>query len=183
MLRQDPNIIMVGEIRDEETAMTAVKAAMTGVLVLSTLHTNDAPSATGSLIGLNVPRFLISSALIGVVAQRLVRRICPDCKQEYAPAPSLIEQLNVPEEHRGKKFYRGAGCDACFSTGYLGRTGVYEIMNVDEELKEAILHGESQSELRRLALKGGMQSLATSTLHKVLDGTTSAEEYLRVIFT
>jgi len=183
MLRQDPNIIMVGEIRDEETAMTAVKASMTGVLVLSTLHTNDAPSATGSLIGLNVPRFLISSALIGVVAQRLVRKVCPGCKEEYTPPPSLLEQLSVPEEHRAKKFYRGTGCEKCLNTGYFGRTGVYEVMRVDEELKEAILHGESQMELKRLALKGGMQTLATSTLHKVLDGTTSAEEYLRVIFT
>ena len=174
---------MVGEIRDEETAMTAVKAAMTGVLVLSTLHTNDAPGAVGSLPGLNVPRFLISSAVIGVVAQRLVRRICPNCKEEYQPPASLLEQLSVPEEHRGKKFYRGGACEKCFETGYLGRTGVYEIMAVDEELKEATLHGESQSELRRLALKSNMQTLATSTLHKVLDGTTTAEEYLRVIFT
>jgi type IV pilus assembly protein PilB len=183
ILRQDPNIVMVGEIRDEETAMTAVKAAMTGVLVLSTLHTNDAPGAVSSLVGLNVPRFLISSALIGVVGQRLVRRICPHCKEEFLPPPSVLEQLGVPEDQRARPFYRGAGCDQCFNTGYLGRTGVYELMGVTEELKEAILHGESHSELRRLALKNGMQTLARSTLNKVLDGSTTAEEYLRVIFT
>lgn len=183
ILRQDPNIIMVGEIRDEETAMTAVKAAMTGVLVLSTLHTNDAPGAVSSLVGLNVPRFLISSALIGVVGQRLVRRICKHCKEEFQPPPSVLEQLSVPEDKQGKPFYRGAGCDQCFNTGYRGRTGVFETMGVTEELKEAILHGESHSELRRFALKNGMQTLAHSTLNKVLDGTTTAEEYLRVIFT
>lgn len=183
ILRQDPNIVMVGEIRDEETAMTAVKAAMTGVLVLSTLHTNDAPGAVASLVGLNVPRFLISSALIGVVAQRLVRKICPHCKEEYQPSKTVFDQLSVPESLRNRSLHRGAGCTQCFETGYIGRSGVYEIMYVDEELKEAILHGESHAELRRLALKGGMQTLAQSTLNKVLDGTTTADEYLRVIFT
>jgi type IV pilus assembly protein PilB len=183
ILRQDPNIIMVGEIRDEETAMTAVKAAMTGVLVLSTLHANNAPGAIGSLVGLNVPRFLVSNALIGVLAQRLVRKICPHCKEGYQPSKDVLEQLRVPEPLREKAFYRGRGCDRCFHTGYFGRTGVFEVLAMNDELREAIFRGESHNELRRLALKGGMQTLSISALNKVLDGTTSAEEFLRVIFT
>jgi type IV pilus assembly protein PilB len=183
ILRQDPNIIMVGEIRDEETAMTAVKAAMTGVLVLSTLHANNAPGAVGSLVGLGIPRFLVSSALVGVVAQRLVRKICSHCKEEYAPPKELIDRLGVPEDQRGRPFYHGKGCDHCLHTGYHGRTGVFEILYVGEELKEAIFRGDSMVELRKLALRSGMQTLAGSALHRVLEGNTTAEEFLRVIFT
>ncbi len=183
ILRQDPNIIMVGEIRDEETAMTAVKASMTGVLVLSTLHANNAPGAVGSLIGLGVPRFLVSNALIGVVAQRLVRRICDHCKEEYAPPSELIDRLDVPEQHRNRPFYQGKGCAHCLHTGYHGRTGVFEILFVGETLKEAIFRGDSMVELRKLSIQQGMQTLANSALHRVLDGTTTAEEFLRIIFT
>lgn len=182
-MRQDPNIIMVGEIRDEETATTAVKAAITGVLVLSTLHANDAPGAVGSLVGLNVPRFLISSALIGVIGQRLVRRICTHCKEEYTPGETVLQQLRVPEHHHGKPFFHGRGCEQCFHTGYFGRTGVFEVLTVSDEMKEAIFRGDSQAALRRLAIQAKMQTLAQSALNRVLDGTTTPEEFLRVIFT
>jgi type II secretory ATPase GspE/PulE/Tfp pilus assembly ATPase PilB-like protein len=183
ILRQDPNIIMVGEIRDEETARTAVKAAMTGVLVLSTLHTNSAPGAVTALSGLNVPRFLISSALVGVVAQRLVRKVCERCKTSYQPAKDVLKQLGVPAQERERLFYKGTGCEHCFQTGYFGRTGVYEVLSVTEELREAIFRGDSYADLVQIATKSGMQSLAQSALNRVLDGTTTAEEFLRVIFT
>jgi type IV pilus assembly protein PilB len=183
ILRQDPNIIMVGEIRDEETARTAVKAALTGVLVLSTLHTNSAPGAVTALSGLNVPRFLISSALVGVVAQRLVRKICERCKTSYQPSKEVLQQLGVPLQEYERLFHKGTGCEHCFHTGYSGRTGVYEVLSVTEELREAIFRGDSYADLLRVAIKGGMQSLAQSALNRVLDGTTTAEEFLRVIFT
>ena len=182
ILRQDPNIIMVGEIRDEETARTTVKAAMTGVLVLSTLHTNSAPGAVTSLSGLNVPRFLISSALVGVVAQRLVRKVCERCKTSYQPSREVLEQLGVPLQECERLFFKGAGCEHCFHTGYSGRTGVYEVLSVTEELREAIFRGDGSAELARLAAKSGMQSLPQSALNRVFDGTTTAEEFLRVIF-
>ncbi|MEI6085622.1 MAG: ATPase, T2SS/T4P/T4SS family [Verrucomicrobiota bacterium] len=183
ILRQDPNIVMVGEIRDEETAMTAMKAAMTGMLVLTTLHTNDAPAAVGSLLGLNVSRFLISTAVIGVAAQRLIRKLCPNCKTEYRPDKGLLELLHVPADQRDQPFFKGTGCEKCLHTGYYGRAGIFEIMAVGDEIKESILHDGTLPEFRRLALDGGMQTLAQSALNKVLDGTTTSDEYLRVIFT
>ena len=183
ILRQDPNVIMVGEIRDEETATTAFKAAMTGVLVFSTLHTNDAPGAVDSLVGLGVPRFMIAGALVGVIAQRLLRRICPQCREQYRPTDEVLKKTGRAEELGGKALFRGRGCDHCFHTGYFGRTGAFEVMVITEPLQEAILRAARPSELRRLIAQGGVQWLRQSAWTKVLGGVTTPEEYLRVIST
>ncbi len=174
ILRQDPNIIMIGEIRDEETATAAVKAAMTGVLVLSTLHANDAPGTVGSLMELGVPRFAIASALIGVIAQRLVRKICAHCGEEYRPPESLLETLGLRDALQGQRLRRGKGCEHCFRTGYFGRTGVFEILPVTAAVQDAIVRGE------RLA---GAGRLSQSALAAVRAGVTTLEEYSRVVFT
>jgi type II secretory ATPase GspE/PulE/Tfp pilus assembly ATPase PilB-like protein len=182
LLRQDPNIIMVGEIRDEETATTALKAAMTGVLVFSTLHTNDASGTVDSLAGLGVPRFMIASALIGVVAQRLIRKICPHCREEYQPAEDLLKRIGVSDVRPGTALYRGAGCDHCFHTGYFGRVGVFEIMAVTDPIRDAILRLARPAELRRIITQSGVQRFRQSAWGKVLAGVTTPEEYARVVF-
>lgn len=183
ILRQDPNVVMVGEIRDEETATTAFKAAMTGVLVFSTLHTNDAPASVDSLAGLGVPRFMIGGALIGVIAQRLLRRICPQCREEYQPPDDIVKKLGGADALRGKSLYRGKGCEHCFRTGYFGRTGTFEIMGVTERIRDAILRLARPAELRRLIAQSGVQRLRQSAWSKVLAGVTTPEEYMRVVFT
>ncbi|HTS17401.1 MAG TPA: GspE/PulE family protein [Verrucomicrobiae bacterium] len=183
ILRQDPNVVMVGEIRDEETATTAFKAAMTGVLVFSTLHTKDAPGSVDSLVGLSVARFMIAGALIGVIAQRLLRRICPHCREEYRPADELLKKIDAAETLGGKPLFHGKGCEHCFQTGYRGRTGAFEIMVITEPIRDAILRVARPSELRRLIAQGGIQWLRQSAWSKVLAGITTPEEYLRVVFT
>jgi type IV pilus assembly protein PilB len=179
-LRQDPNIILVGEIRDFETAEIAVKAALTGHLVLSTLHTNDAPSTINRLMNMGIEPFLVASSLNLVCAQRLVRRVCAKCKTPEDLPPPALEQIGFsPEEAHAVKAYRGKGCDKCNGTGYKGRVGLYEVMEITDELRELVLVGASALELRRKAIEEGMITLRGSGLRKIKDGVTSVEEVLR----
>jgi type IV pilus assembly protein PilB len=179
-LRQDPNIILVGEIRDFETAEIAVKAALTGHLVLSTLHTNDAPSTINRLMNMGIEPFLVASSLNLVCAQRLVRRICSHCRvTDPVPTPALEQIGFTPEEAKTVTVFKGTGCDRCNNTGYRGRVGLYEVMEITEELRELILVGASALELRRKAVEEGMVSLRGSGLHKIRGGVTSIEEVLR----
>jgi type IV pilus assembly protein PilB len=179
-LRQDPNIILVGEIRDFETAEIAVKAALTGHLVLSTLHTNDAPSTINRLMNMGIEPFLVASSLNLVCAQRLVRRVCSHCRTEDHVAPQALEQIGFgPEDAHTLKPYKATGCDKCNKTGYKGRVGLYEVMEITEELRELILVGASALELRKKALEEGMISLRGSGLRKVKAGVTTIEEVLR----
>jgi type IV pilus assembly protein PilB len=179
-LRQDPNIILVGEIRDFETAEIAVKAALTGHLVLSTLHTNDAPSTVNRLMNMGIEPFLVASSLNLVCAQRLVRRICKHCSQPHPTPAAALEQAGfTPEEARTVVPNKGQGCEKCNNTGYKGRVGLYEVMEVTEELRELILVGASALELRRKAVEEGMISLRGSGLRKVKDGVTTIEEIVR----
>lgn len=179
-LRQDPNIILVGEIRDFETAEIAIKAALTGHLVLSTLHTNDAPSTISRLLNMGIEPFLVATSLNLVCAQRLVRKICSDCKVEVkVPLESLIDIGFSPAEARELKLYRGSGCKKCNETGYRGRIGLYEVMEMTEELQELVLTGASARELRRKAAEQGMISLRQSGLIKIKQGITTVEEVLR----
>jgi type IV pilus assembly protein PilB len=179
-LRQDPNIILVGEIRDFETAEIAVKAALTGHLVLSTLHTNDAPSTINRLMNMGIEPFLVASSLNLVCAQRLVRRVCANCKVADDVPPKALEQIGFSaEDARTVKAYKGTGCDRCNKTGYKGRVGLYEVMEITDELRELILVGASALELRRKAVEEGMITLRGSGLRKISAGMTSIEEVLR----
>jgi len=180
-LRQDPDIIMVGEIRDFETAEIAIKAALTGHLVLSTLHTNDAPSTIHRLLNMGVEPFLVSSSVNLILAQRLVRKICPDCRQEEdLPVQALVELGMSREDARNTVLYRGRGCERCSGTGYKGRVALYEVMPVRDEMREAILEGASVSELKRIGRKAGMKTLRESGLQKIREGVTTVEEVARV---
>jgi type IV pilus assembly protein PilB len=182
-LRQDPDIIMVGEIRDFETAEISVKAALTGHLVLSTLHTNDAPGTISRLLNMGIEPFLVSSAVVLILAQRLARRICPQCKEEEKVPVSALVKLGFSNEEAEKiKCYKGKGCPACNNTGYKGRVALYEVMPVKDELKELILEGASSSELKKTAIRLGMKSLRMSGLTKVAEGVTTIDEVLRVSF-
>ena len=181
ILRQDPDVIMVGEIRDGETAQYAIQAALTGHLVFSTLHTNDAASSISRLVDLGVERFLISSTLVGSMAQRLVRRICPQCVTERYLEPDEIGTLRlaVPPGKR-VKVKEGEGCFECRNTGYFGRTGIFEIMPLDEGVKNLILQGADAPEIKREATKNGMRTLRQSALRKLAEGSTTFEEVVRV---
>ena len=179
-LRQDPNIILVGEIRDFETAEVAIKAAMTGHLVLSTLHTNDAPSSINRLMNMGIEPFLVATSVHMIVAQRLVRRICTYCKEPVdVPMGALINVGFEEEEARGLSLFRGKGCDRCSGTGYKGRVGLYEVMDVDEHIRELVLSGGTANELRDQAIGSGMISLRGSGLQKIRDGVTTVEEVVR----
>jgi type IV pilus assembly protein PilB len=179
-LRQDPNIILVGEIRDFETAEIAVKAALTGHLVLSTLHTNDAPSTISRLMNMGIEPFLVATSVNLICAQRLVRRICSNCKQELeVPEQALIDAGYSPEEAKKTKIYHGKGCSTCNKGGYKGRTGLYEVMEINDELRELILVGASALELKKKAIEQGMITLRRSGLIKVALGQTTMEEVLR----
>jgi type II secretory ATPase GspE/PulE/Tfp pilus assembly ATPase PilB-like protein len=183
MLRQDPDIIMVGEIRDNETAKIAVWAALTGALVLSSIHANDAPSTVTTLLNFDIPGYLIANGLVGIIAQRLVRKICPHCKQEYKAEDDLLKQMGVDvKKHRGAVFYKGKGCSECFHTGYSGRTGIYEILETNEEIKDLIFRQTTREVIRQVAIDTGMQPLKESALNKVIDGVTTVDEYFRVIY-
>ena len=177
IVRQDPDIIMVGEIRDRETADIAIHAALTGHLVLSTLHTNDAASAPTRLLDMGMEDFLVASALIGVVAQRLVRVICPNCREETEVPEDLAERFGI----EGKVF-RGRGCDSCRGTGYAGRTAIYEILVVDDEIRRAITSNADSETIKAIARKKGMKTLVESGLEKVKRGITTLEEVLRVAY-
>jgi type IV pilus assembly protein PilB len=179
-LRQDPNIILVGEIRDFETAEVAIKAAMTGHLVLSTLHTNDAPSSINRLMNMGVEPFLVASSVHLIAAQRLVRRICVGCREEIkVPEAALISLGFSPEEARTLKLYKGRGCDRCSNTGYKGRIGLFEVMEVDDDIRDLILSGASAYELRGKAVENEMLTLRVSGLQKIRDGITTIEEVVR----
>lgn len=183
VLRQDPDVIMVGEVRDVETARMAIQSSLTGHLVFSTLHTNDSAGAITRLLDLGVEPYLASSSVIAVMAQRLVRKICPDCRQEYKPSERELRELGLLEmdtPDNGHKFYRGAGCDRCFQTGYRGRTGVYELLMINEEIQEVIYKNETAGTIKRMALDNGLQTLRMDGARKVLGGMTTISEVLRV---
>jgi type IV pilus assembly protein PilB len=179
-LRQDPNIILVGEIRDAETAGIAVKAALTGHLVLSTLHTNDAPSSISRLVNMGIEPFLVANSINLVAAQRLVRRVCENCKEAHEiPAQRLID-AGLPEaELAGVKTMKGRGCDRCVGTGYKGRVGLFEIMEITDSIRELILRNATMAELRDHAISEGMTTLRLSGLLKVRDGMTTLDEVVR----
>jgi type IV pilus assembly protein PilB len=181
-LRQDPNIILVGEIRDFETAEIAVKAALTGHLVLSTLHTNDAPSTVNRLLNMGIEPFLVSSSVNCIVAQRLARRVCGECKDtdDEVNAEALEEAGMAAEQARSMVPVKGRGCRTCSETGFKGRIALYEVMELREELKEFVLNGASALELKREAIRLGMQTLRKSALTKLADGTTTLSEVFRV---
>jgi general secretion pathway protein E len=179
LLRQDPDVIMIGEIRDRETAEVAVQAALTGHLVLSTLHTNDSPSAVVRLLELGIPAYLIKASLIGVLAQRLVRTLCPSCKTPFAMNGIHWDQLGVGDTvAMPENVYKAVGCLECRQTGYLGRSGVYELMSIDATLQAAIATNPELVELRKLAIDGGMRPLRLAAAQKVVEGTTTIDEAL-----
>jgi type IV pilus assembly protein PilB len=179
-LRQDPNIVLVGEIRDFETAEIAIKAALTGHLVLSTLHTNDAPSTISRMVNMGIEPFLVATSVNIIQAQRLIRRVCKDCKEEvHVPVEGLIEIGFSPEEAPEIKSYKGKGCQTCNGTGYKGRVGLYEVMEVTDELRELIIIGASAIELRKKAVECGMITLRQSGLYKLREGVTTIEEVVK----
>ena len=179
-LRQDPDIIMVGEIRDFETAQIAIQAALTGHLVLSTVHTNDAAGTVGRLIDMGVEPFLIASAVILILAQRLIRKICSECKEQIQVHPQLLIDLGIPpDEVKTFPVFKGKGCPICSNTGYKGRLGLYEVMPLKEEIKELILSRASTSEIKKEAVRLGMKTLRQSGIHKVRTGATTIDEVLR----
>ncbi|MGC9006470.1 MAG: GspE/PulE family protein [Sulfurihydrogenibium sp.] len=180
ILRQDPDIIMVGEIRDSETADIAVHAALTGHLVLSTLHTNDAASSVARLVDMGVEPFLIANALEGVVAQRLVRKICPYCKKPYKPSRLEVEELGL-DTSQDYTFFKGEGCQFCMNTGYKGRIGIYEVLAFDDELKSLIIKTQDSIEIENLAKKKGFKTMFEDGVQKVLSGITTPQELLAVI--
>lgn len=180
VLRQDPDIVMVGEIRDKETARHAVQAALTGHLVFSTLHTNDAPSAIARMIDLGVEPFLISSTLTGIMAQRLVRKICPACDTVRDMSSEELTALRMSPQEKAIPIHYGAGCPDCRGTGYRGRTGIFELLSLDESIRQQIVDGADTESIRKTAKKSGMQSLRGAAIRKLLDGQTSFEEVIRV---
>ena len=181
ILRQDPDIIMVGEVRDAETAETAVRAALTGHLVLTTMHTNDAPSAIPRIKDMGLDPSLVSDALLGVVAQRLVRRVCPHCSSAYVPSDSELEALGlVRGEVNNKNFRKGAGCPKCFDTGYLGREAIIELLEVDDSIRQIIYEG-SMTQLTRYLQNSNFQSFQQAAIDKVVSGVTTISEVLRVL--
>jgi general secretion pathway protein E len=188
VLRQDPDVIMVGEVRDIETARMAIQSSLTGHLVFSTLHTNDSAGAVTRLLDLGVEPYLVSSSLIAIMAQRLVRRVCPDCRRAYEPTERELRELGLASADAGLgeqgegdgRFFVGAGCEKCFQTGYRGRTGVYELMLIDEEIQELIYRRESAGVVKKSALNAGLQTLRMDGARKVLAGITTIAEVLRV---
>jgi type IV pilus assembly protein PilB len=179
LLRQDPDVIMLGEVRDEETARTAIQAALTGHLVCSTLHTNDAPSAITRLVNMGVESYMIGAALNMVLAQRLVRRMCSKCREPYdAPRPMrrMLESLNLDVS----KLSKGVGCRRCRNTGFSGRVGLHELLIVNDELRDGIVADATIAEIRRMAVDGGMISMERDGLRKVREGMTTVEEVMQV---
>lgn len=180
ILRQDPDKILVGEIRDRETAQIAVQASLTGHLVFSTLHTNDAPSTITRLKDMGIPEFLITATIQAILAQRLVRRICKECRTEIKPSEEQLAELGLtPADVAGKRFYQGAGCVACNNTGYKGRTAIHEFMIVNEEIRNIILRNGSVAEMREAACRNGMLTLRDAGMAKVYEGVTTIEEVVR----
>jgi general secretion pathway protein E len=181
IVRQDPDIILVGEIRDRETADTAIQSALTGHLLFSTLHTNDAPGAVSRLLDMGVENFLLSSTLLGILAQRLVRIICRDCKTEMRPDARLIDSLQLePHETKDVRYYEGRGCDACRHTGFRGRTGIFEFIAIDDDFRKMINQRAGTDQIRALALKKGYSTLRRDGWQKVRQGITTVSEIIRV---
>jgi general secretion pathway protein E len=180
ILRQDPDVIMIGEIRDQETAEIAVQSSLTGHFVLSTLHTNDAPSAITRLVDMGVEPYLLSSTIVGILAQRLVRKICPHCREGYTPSDEELIELDLPREKlNSNTLYRGKGCSACVNSGYQGRHGIYELLTVTDHLQSQIARQLDAGQLRQIALEQGMTSLGKHGAHLVRSGITTASEVLR----
>jgi type IV pilus assembly protein PilB len=185
-LRQDPDIILIGEIRDLETAQIAIQASLTGHLVLTTLHTNDAPSTVLRLVDLGVETFLLTATVEAIVAQRLVRRVCVKCKEPFTPnEEQLLELALRPRDVEGKQFFRGRGkgCDFCRRSGYKGRKGLFEIMTMDDDLRELVMKQASTSILRQEARKRGMRTLRESGLNAIYNGETTIDEVVRETMT
>jgi type IV pilus assembly protein PilB len=179
-LRQDPDRIMVGEMRDVETAQIAIQASLTGHLVLSTLHTNDAAGAVTRLVDMGVEPFLVSATLEGVLAQRLLRTICKVCRTPYDPSMSILNQLGISQEDLGgKKFYTGSGCDKCGGSGYKGRKGIYELLDITDPIRELITQKAPSLVLKQKAIELGMATLREDGLRNIYDGETSIEEVLK----
>lgn len=179
ILRQDPDVIMVGEIRDQETAEIAIQSALTGHMVFSTLHTNDAAGGLTRLVEMGVEPFLAASSVVGILAQRLVRTICPHCRETYTPESSILERLNI-DPGRGDTFYRGRGCEKCMDIGYRGRTGVYELLSINEKIRAAILANADAGSIRSMAIEHGMIPLRSAGLELARQGITTLEEVIRV---
>ncbi len=179
ILRQDPDIVMIGEIRDAETAQIAARAAITGHLVISTMHTNDAPSTITRLIDMGIQPYLISASVVGSIAQRLVRKICTNCKKTYTPSEKEKEILNIGDE---TELYKGEGCPKCYNTGYKGRTSIHEIMNMTKNIRESIDNKDGIDKLRKIAMDEGMVSLRDNCKELVLNGTTSFKEFMTVAY-
>jgi type IV pilus assembly protein PilB len=177
-LRQDPDIILVGETRDKETAKIAVEAALTGHLVFTTLHANDAPSTFMRLNEMGIEPFLISTSIIGIIAQRLVRRICPNCKEKYVPEKAILKYLGLQEDI---ELYKGKGCDACSMTGYKGRVGVYEVLMIDEPVRHLIAEGAETNIIRQEAIRRGMRTLKDYCIILLKEGLTTIDEVLRTV--
>jgi len=183
VLRQDPDVIMIGEVRDIETARMAIQSSLTGHLVFSTLHTNDSAGAVSRLLDLGVEPYLVSSSLIAIIAQRLVRKVCPECRKVAEPSPHELRELGIGlsgSAANGGKFFVGQGCERCFQTGYRGRTGIYEMMTINEEIQNMIYKRETAGRIKKIALDAGMQTLRMDGARKVLAGTTTVSEVLRV---
>ncbi len=182
IVRQDPDVIMVGEIRDLETAQMAVRASLTGHVVFSTLHTNDAPGAITRLLDIGVEPFLISSGVTGVLAQRLARTVCRSCKEPYVPSEEVLEPFGIAERAKGRKFFRGRGCQGCRFSGYRGRVGIYELLLVTDAIRDLINQGKSDTEIRKAALKtGDLRGLYRDALEKAAKGVTTLEEISRIV--
>ncbi|MGD9159202.1 MAG: ATPase, T2SS/T4P/T4SS family, partial [Desulfobacteraceae bacterium] len=183
IVRQDPDVILVGEIRDLETAEIAIQSALTGHLVFSTLHTNDSASAVTRLIDMGIEPFLVTSSVIAILAQRLVRVICPKCKEEYQPdEQSLLKVGITPKMLKGRRIFRGTGCPACLNTGYSGRTGIFEILIVNEAIQNLILKTSDSNAIKQKAIENGMVTLRQNGAQKVLAGITTIEEVFRVTY-
>ena len=180
ILRQDPDIIMVGEIRDQETAEIVIQSALTGHMVFSTLHTNDAAGALTRLVEMGVEPFLAASSVVGIMAQRLVRRICPHCREEYEPPAELLRELESEGLPDKPIFYQGRGCEKCMNIGYWGRTGIYELLKIDDQVRDLLLKNKDAATIRKAAMTNGLKPLRTSGLEKALQGETTLEEVLRV---
>ncbi|MFI5454229.1 MAG: GspE/PulE family protein [Isosphaerales bacterium] len=182
MLRQDPDVLMIGEIRDDETARIGIRAALSGVLVFSTLHGSDAPGTITNLYNFGIPGYQLSSSLLAIVSQRLIRKICPYCRVTYTADEKMLTALELDLDlHHDLRLQRGLGCPACFQTGYLGRTGIFEIMVIGEELRDLVFQQIPRDVLRRVAVDLGMRTLKHSAVDKVLEGTTTVEEAYRVV--
>jgi type II secretory ATPase GspE/PulE/Tfp pilus assembly ATPase PilB-like protein len=183
VLRQDPDILMIGEIRDEETASIGIRASLTGILVLSTVHASDAASVVGTLFNYGIPGYTLATALKGIMSQRLLRRICSKCRVSYRPDAKILRALGLdPDEHAGTILHRGRGCVECFNTGYRGRVGIYEVLPVTDLIPDLILRQTTSEVIRQVARDEGMKTLRQSAMAKVLEGATTVEEMYRVSF-